>query len=210
MYLIRGKKKRYIPNVIAVKTRNWLANILENVTLNQNLRAISGVHPSVGIQEIAVVDMTGTESQRRHTGSDIVPVIVVLSYCQVTGIFSGIAVRVADQRCFEVVVEIDVRDCDPVAGVGYIDEAVVIVFAVGEVGGYVADGKLYFGGDWGFLGGNGNVKDEEGNEHMVDPNICGSLNANSITISCKNLLTDDVSYNDVFGFVDVKTDANKS
>lgn len=85
---------------------------------------------------------------------------------------------------------------------GYVDQSVVVIFAVAEVGGDVAEG-VSFSRSCLFQGRR------DGDEHMIDPNIGRGLYADGVTVACEYFLTDNVSYNNVGGFVDVKTDSNE-
>lgn len=64
--------------------------------------------------------MSRSESNARRTAVDSLEVVVGVGDVQISSVFIGIAVGVADKGGFVVVVEVDVADCYPVAGVGYL------------------------------------------------------------------------------------------
>lgn len=64
--------------------------------------------------------MTCSKSNARRTAVNPLEVVVGVSDMEVSSVFVGIAVGVADEGGFVVVVEVDVADCYPVACVGYL------------------------------------------------------------------------------------------
>lgn len=78
--------------------------------------------------------MASAKSERRCSTADVEPVVVVLSHMEVSSIFGGVVIAVANERCLPVVVQVCVGNGDPFGCVGYIDEPIVVVFAVGQVG----------------------------------------------------------------------------
>lgn len=72
----------------------------------------------------------------------------------------SVAVAVADERDLVVVVEVSVGDGDPVGGVSDIAKTIVVVLAMVHVTREI---------------------------HVVDPDVCGCLNADSIPSVCENL-----------------------
>lgn len=75
-----------------------------------------------------------------------------------------------------------VRDGHPLAGVGHIDQAVVVVLVVVQVTGQV---------------------------NMVDPDVLGRLNSNSIAVVSEDLADLQVPHNDVGLSIDGQTDASQ-
>lgn len=80
-----------------------------------------------------------------------------------------------------VVMNVAVRDGNPLAGVGHIDQAVVVVLVVGQVTRQV---------------------------NVVDPDIVGRLNSDGVAIFSEDLADLQVSQNDVGLPVDGQTDAS--
>lgn len=101
-------EQKYIPGIVAVKCRDGLAHILEDVALHQDLRAISRIDACVRVQEITIVDVTCAEAERGGARTDVGPVVVVLSHGQVAGVFGAVAIRVPDEGGFVVLVEVGV------------------------------------------------------------------------------------------------------
>ena len=81
--------------------------------MNEDLGTVTSVDSGVHAVEIGVIDVAGTIAKTGRAAADIEPVVVVLGYVQVSGVFCGVAVAVADEGRFPVVVEIGVGDCDP-------------------------------------------------------------------------------------------------
>lgn len=104
--------------------------------------------------------MAGSEAERRSTGVQVLPVVVVVGNSEMASILSRVAVRVSNKGCLPVVMEVVVGDGDPVTTVGDVKQAVVVVFVMVHVGGEIV---------------------------VIDPNIGGGLNGNGIG-GCKNLL----------------------
>lgn len=154
----------------------------EYIRLNEELSAITGVDAVVGVQEVAVDDMAGSEAVRWRTRVDVVPVVVGIGDGQMARILVAIAVRVTDERGLPVVVDVAVGDGDIVASVGDIDETIVVVLVVVPVG-----------------------RDID----MVDPHVGGGLDADSIAVVRENLLDRQVANNDVLLALDVETQTNE-
>lgn len=69
----------------------------EGVGFDEKLSTLASVDTIAHIQIVAVVNMAGAESERRSTGVDVVPVVVVHSDMQIACVLISIAVRVADE-----------------------------------------------------------------------------------------------------------------
>lgn len=112
--------------------------------------------------------MASAESVRGTTAVDVVPVVVGVRDDQVASVLVRVAVRVADQRCLPVVVDVRVRHGHVVTGVGDVDQAVVVVLVVVQVAGDV---------------------------DVVDPDVVGGLDGDGVTVVGQNLgdlhVTDD-------------------
>lgn len=78
--------------------------------------------------------MGSSETDGWAAGVDVLEVVVGVGDDQVSGILISVGVRVADEGCLEVVVEVGVGDGDVVGGVGDIAESIVEVLAVVHVG----------------------------------------------------------------------------
>ena len=52
--------------------------------------------------------MGGAEAQERHAAFDISPEVVGVGHVEIAGVFGAVAVVMADERCFVVVVEVGV------------------------------------------------------------------------------------------------------
>src|SRR6185312_4645916 len=86
------------------------------------------------IQEVVVVHMPGAKAQARQAGIHIVEKVVVIGHMQVASILSPIAIGVTDQRNLIMVVEAIPRNRDVVSRVGNIEQTVVVILAVIEIG----------------------------------------------------------------------------
>lgn len=114
--------------------------------------------------------MASSVPQARGSGADIEPIVVVLRDVQVTGILRRVVVAVANEGRLPVIMQIRIGDGDPLTGVGDVDQSIVVVFAVGEVGVELA---------------------------VVNPDVGRLLDSDTITVGRKNVLADDVANNDV-------------
>lgn len=81
--------------------------------------------------------MAGSEADRRGARTDIVPVVVGVGYVQMACIFRAIAVGMADERRLVVVVDIAVRDGNPVRSMRDVDETIVVILAVINIRRYI-------------------------------------------------------------------------
>ncbi len=86
--------------------------------------------------------MARSKSETGRPWTDVCPVVVMLGDVEMASVFCAVFVRVADEGRLPVVVEVAVGDSDPFWGVCDIDEAVVVVFVVIEVGGKFAEKTL--------------------------------------------------------------------
>lgn len=71
--------------------------------------------------------MACSEANGGSTGVDVVPVVVSISNAEVSSVFVAVAVRVANQGSFPVVVKECVRDGDIVGSVGELMMGIVAV-----------------------------------------------------------------------------------
>lgn len=94
------------------------------VRFDEKLGTLTGVDSISNALEIAVVNGTGSETERRSTGVDVLPVVVGVDYAEVAFVFCGVGVGVAHEGGFPVVVDVAVGDCYEVTGVGdlYLDD----------------------------------------------------------------------------------------
>lgn len=126
--------------------------------------------------------MDETETDRGSARSNAGPVVVGVRDVESALVLGAVAVGVADERGLVVVVEVGVGDGDEVRGVGDIEETVVEVLVLGQVGGQLT---------------------------VVDPDVGGLLDTDSITVGSNNVLDLEVANNDVLLLVDVKTNVVK-
>ena len=82
-----------IPIISRIK---WLLGVHELVALNRQLGALARVDAVTDVLVVVVVQVAGTEAERRTTRVDVVPVVVVVSDAEVAGVFIAVAVGVAD------------------------------------------------------------------------------------------------------------------
>jgi len=104
--------------------------------------------------KVLLEDVGSSETDGWATRVDVLEVVVGVCDDQVSGILISVGVRVADEGCLEMVVEVGVGDGDVVGGVGDVAESVVEVLVVVHVGREV---------------------------QVVNPDVCCGLNANGIT-----------------------------
>lgn len=160
-----------------------IAAVLKGGRLDTDLGAHAGV--DAGRAEgkvVVVVDVNSAEADRGSARVDVVPVVVGIGHLEIAGILILVAVRVANQRCLIVVVEESVRYSDVVGGVGDIEEAIVVVLAVGHVGREVT---------------------------VIDPDVGGGLNANSITIGSLDFGDSQVTENNIGLILNIQTNTRK-
>ena len=103
-------------------------------------------------------------------GVDVKPVVISVRDMQMPAIFGTIIIRVADERGFEVVVQLAVRYGDPLAGVRDVEETIVEVFVVGHVGRDIA---------------------------MVNPDVGGLLDADGVASGGEDFANGEVADDDV-------------
>ena len=114
-----------------------LLGVLEDIVLHKQLRALASVDTVANVVVVVVEDVAGTEAERRAAGVDVLEAVAVVGHGEMAGVFAAVVVGVADERALVVVVQVRVRNGDPVASVGDVEEAVVVVLRVGHVGGKV-------------------------------------------------------------------------
>jgi hypothetical protein len=88
---------------------------------------------------------------------------------------------VTNEGRLPVVVDIRIGDGDPVTAVSDINQTIIVVLIVGEIGGDI---------------------------DVINPDVVRCLDSNGITVCCKNLGDGDVSENHILNTVDVKPNAN--
>ena len=125
-----------VPDLLRVDGQNGPVDVLENCAFNQSLSSHAGVNGS-DAKFTAVVDIVenvgSAESEQRHAGVDVLPVVVGIGDAQLALVFAAVVVAVADERSFEVVVEVGVADGEVVGSVAEVGQAVVVVLAGGQV-----------------------------------------------------------------------------
>lgn len=114
--------------------------------------------------------MASSISQARGPGADVEPVVIVLCNVQVTGILRCIVVAVANEGGFPVIVQIRIGDGHPFAGVGDVDQSVVVVLVVGQVRVELA---------------------------VVNPDVGRLLDSDAIAVGGEDVLALDVANNDI-------------
>jgi hypothetical protein len=72
-------------------------DIRKDVVLHEQLCSIAGVDAVVDTLIVVVVDMAGSETERRGTRVQVLPVVVHVGHCQVAGIFVAVVVAVTDE-----------------------------------------------------------------------------------------------------------------
>lgn len=105
-------------------------DVREDVVLNQKLSALTSIDTIITRLEVVVDNMAGTKAERWCTGVKVFPVVMFVGNSQMAFVLSRIGVRVTNKRCLPVVVEIAVRNCDPIATVGNVDETIIVVLGV--------------------------------------------------------------------------------
>ena len=153
-----------------------------DVVLDEDLGTLANVDTISNILEDVVEEMGSAEAQGRSTRVDVEPVVVDVGDVHLASVLSGVVVGVANQGCLVVVVELAVADSDPVNGVGQVEEAIVEVLAAVHVAGEI---------------------------DVVDPDIGGLLNGDSITAVGNDLGDLEVADDDVLLRLDGKTEANE-
>jgi hypothetical protein len=144
-------------SVTTVGTVERLLGLDPDVVLDEELGTLARVDAIGDVLVVVVVEVASSEAERRATRVDVEPVVVVVGDGQVALVFAAVAVRVADQRALPVVVHEAVGDGDVVSGVCNVEETVVVVLVVVEVGGEV---DVVNPDVLGFLDGNGIAADD--------------------------------------------------
>jgi hypothetical protein len=83
----------------------------EDVALDERLGAHAGVDAGVAVRVAVVVrvdDVRGAEAEEGHARVDVLPVVVGVGDVQLARVLVAVAVALADEGCFVVVVEIRV------------------------------------------------------------------------------------------------------
>lgn len=136
---------------------------------------------SIHVIVVLVVDMGSSKAQERSTAADVIPVVVRVRYVQSSSVLSGVVVRVTNKRALGVVMEIGMRDRDPVSSVGKISEAIVEILV------HVSSGSRQVA--------------------VVDPHILGQLDSDRVSIVSLDLADLHVPDNDVLLSEDGKANA---
>lgn len=105
-----------------------------DVRFDENLSTIASVDTVGNVVVVRVVDVASTETDGWTAGVEVLQVVVGVGDVEVTGIFGLVAVRVADEGCLPMVVDVGVGEGDVFRGVGYVEETIVVVFIVVSVG----------------------------------------------------------------------------
>lgn len=99
-----------VANLFRESGGNGVLDIDENGALNKRLGAHTGVHRALATVEVGVVDVGGSEAEKRHAALDVGPEVVGVGDVEVSDVLVAVAVGVADERGLEVVVEVGVAD----------------------------------------------------------------------------------------------------
>ena len=112
------------------------ASIRKRRSLYEDLSAHARVDARSGVVNVAAgVDVTGAEPDGRQTRVASLPVVVVVGDVEFAGILGPVAVSVAHERDFPVVVEFVPGDSHEIGAVFDVQGAVVGVFAADEASG---------------------------------------------------------------------------
>lgn len=126
--------------------------------------------------------MTSPVSQTRRATSYVVPVVVVHRHMEVSGVLGSVVITMANKGSFPVIMEISVGDGDPFRCVGDIDQAIIVVFIVGQV-----RVKLV----------------------VINPDVFRCLNSDPVTVRSERVLADEIADDYVALLPDEKTDAHE-
>lgn len=129
-----------------------------------------------------VVDVAGTEAERRTTRVDVGEIVVGIGDDQVAGVLVGVGVAVADEGGLPVVVQVGVGDGDVVRTVGDIKQTIVVVLVVVTVRGQI---------------------------QVVEPDVVGGLDGDGVTVVGEDLADLDVADDDVGGLLDTETNTGQ-
>jgi hypothetical protein len=102
----------------------------ENVRLNKDLSAITGIDSIRNGIEVGVEEVAGTEADGWCAGVNVVPVVVILRNAEMSGVLTSVGIGVPDQRCLPVVMDIGVRDGDVVCSMSEIDQTIIVVLVM--------------------------------------------------------------------------------
>jgi hypothetical protein len=129
-----------------------------------------------------IEDMTSSETERGSTGVEVMPVVVSIGDGD-GNVLSSIAVGVTNKRGFPVVVKNAARHGNLISSVGDVEKAIVVVLVMVLVGRQI---------------------------DVVDPNLRGLLNADSISCLSKNLANFNVTDDDIGLLEHTKSNTLKS
>lgn len=111
-----------------------LLGVGPGVRFNKNLSTFTSVDTIGDVVVVRVVDVSSTETNGRTTGVDVLPEVVGIGDVEETLVLCTVAVGVSDEGCLPVVVDEGVGDGDPVSSVSDVQESVIVVLVVVEVG----------------------------------------------------------------------------
>ena len=77
--------------------------------------------------------MTNAVSYTRSSAPNVELIIIALGDMKMASIYYRIAIAVANKRGFPVIVQVSIRNSDPLRSVADIYEAIIVVFVVGQV-----------------------------------------------------------------------------
>lgn len=97
-----------VANLFRESGGNGVLDIDENGALNKRLGAHAGVDRALATVEVGVVDVGGSEAKKGHAAFDVGPKVVGEGDVEVSDVLVAVAVRVADEGGFVVVVEVGV------------------------------------------------------------------------------------------------------
>lgn len=117
---------------------------------------------------------------------------------KVSGVFGCVVIAVANEGSLEMVMKISVRDSNPFRRMGYVDQPIIVVFVMVKIG-----------EEFAVLDQNYAYCMTIGYKPMIYPNVCCILDTETVPISGKDILADNVAYNNVSLFPNEQTDANK-
>lgn len=122
----------------------------------------------------------------------------MLRNMKVSGVFGCVVIAVANEGSLEMVMKISVRDSNPFRRMGYVDQPIIVVFVMVKIG-----------EEFAVLDQNYAYCMTIGYKPMIYPNVCCILDTETVPISGKDILADNVAYNNVSLFPNEQTDANK-
>jgi hypothetical protein len=75
--------------------------------------------------------MTNAVSYTRSSAPNVEPIIIALGDMKMASIYYRIVIAVANKRSFPVIMQVSIRNSDPLRSVADISEAIIVVFVVG-------------------------------------------------------------------------------